>query len=583
MNREGKPARPPRRVALYARVSTDRQAHEGTIDSQVSAIRACLAAEGDVLEEDLCFCDDGVSGATLVRPALERLRDQAATGVVDRLYVLAPDRLARRHAHQMVLVEELQGYGVEVVFVNRPLGSSPEDHLLLQVQGVVAEYERAKILERTRRGRLHAARCGRVSVLGRAAYGYRYVDKHSGGGVASYEVREDEARMVRQIFAWVGREGCSLAEVVRRLERLGVPTQSGRQRWDRSTIWGLLTNPAYQGQAAYGKTRRGERRRRLRPVRGQPDVPQHAFSTYRQPPAEHLVIPVPALVEAALFAAVQQRLEENRRRLRQQRRGARFLLQGLAVCGCCGYAFIGLGKGERGQRAYYRCHGTNGYRFGGQPVCRNRMQRVEDLDAAVWGDVCALLNEPDRLSQEFERRHQRRAADQGQAEEESLRKALSKVQQSMSRLLDAYTEGFVDRGDFPARMQRLQERRTKLQEEVRTLQEQAQRGEDLRLVFSHVQDFADQVKAGLTTAEWGARRDILRALIKRVEVGSDTIHIVYKVPSPPFAKAPKGGPLQHCWPRLWVDMPNAALSGHVHPKRWTCHPPRIAKGNESCH
>ncbi|HWY88546.1 MAG TPA: recombinase family protein, partial [Gemmataceae bacterium] len=384
MKREGKP-KFPRRTGLYARVSSDR--HEGTIDSQLSTIRAGLEAAGDVLDPELIFCDDGVSGATLVRPALERLRDQAAVGAIDCLYVLAPDRLARRHAHQMVLHEELEGNGVNVVFVNRPLGTTPEDQLLLQMQGVVAEYERAKILERTRRGRLHAARCGQVAMLGRAAYGYRYVDKRAGCGQACYEIKDEEAQVVRKIFAWVGREGCSLAEVVRRLDRLGVPTRSGLKRWDRSTIWGLLTNSAYQGQAAYGKTRRGERRTRLRPLRGKSEVPKHAYGTYRQPRTEHIAIPVPALVDAELFAAVQERLEENRRRLRQQQRGARYLLQGLIVCGCCGYAICGKGKGDS-QRAYYHCLGTNGYRFGGKPVCHNRTQRVEDLDTTVWNDVC---------------------------------------------------------------------------------------------------------------------------------------------------------------------------------------------------
>ncbi len=198
MNGERKPLRD-QRVALYARVSSDKQAHDGTIASQVSVVRTQIEADGGVLEPELCFIDDGVSGASLVRPALERLRDQAAVGAVDCLYVLAPDRLARRHAHQMVLVEELQACGVTVVFVNRPLGTTPEDQLLLQVQGVVAEYERAKILERTRRGRMHAARCGQVSVLVQAPYGYRYVDKQSGGGRAAFEVVEDEARVVRQL------------------------------------------------------------------------------------------------------------------------------------------------------------------------------------------------------------------------------------------------------------------------------------------------------------------------------------------------------------------------------------------------
>jgi site-specific DNA recombinase len=206
MNQAGKPARG-QRVALYARVSSDKQEEEGTIDSQLSVLREHIAAAGETLEEAMCFIDDGFSGATLLRPALERLRDQAVAGAIDRLYVLAPDRLARRHVYQMVLVEELQACQVEIVFVNRPVGTTPEDQLLLQVQGVVAEYERAKILERTRRGRLHAARCGRVSVLSRAPYGYRYIDKHTGGGVAAYEVIEDEARVVQlstqeQVCGW---------------------------------------------------------------------------------------------------------------------------------------------------------------------------------------------------------------------------------------------------------------------------------------------------------------------------------------------------------------------------------------------
>lgn len=197
-----------RQAALYARVSSDRQAKDHTIDSQVSLLQELAAAAGDTLAPEQCFLDDGVSGATLVRPALERLRDCAAAGAIDRLYILAPDRLARLFAHQLVLLEELKDCGIEVVFANRPVAETPEDQLLVQVRGVMAEYERAKILERTRRGRQHAARAGRVSVLGHAPYGYRYIDKHTGGGTASYQVIEEEAGMVRRMFAWVGQEGC---------------------------------------------------------------------------------------------------------------------------------------------------------------------------------------------------------------------------------------------------------------------------------------------------------------------------------------------------------------------------------------
>jgi site-specific DNA recombinase len=559
----GKPT-PPSRVALYARVSSDKQAQEGTIDSQIACLREQIASAGDVLGATLCFSDDGVSGTTLVRPALERLRDQAAAGAFERLYILAPDRLARRHAHQMVLIEELQACGVELIFVNRPLGSTPEDQLLLQVQSVVAEYERAKILERTRRGRLHAARCGQVSVLSRAPFGYRYVDKHSGGGVAAYEVVEEEACIVRQMFSWVAGEGCSLREVARRLEKLGVPTRHGQSRWKSSTIASMLSNPSYYGQAAYGRTRVGERRPQLRPRRGQPETPKYPYSVYEQPATHHIQIAVPALVDADLFAAVQEQLAENQRRLRANTKSRRYLLQGLAVCSSCGYALHSKTSGRRRKKpyAYYRCVGSEAAYFGGQRICQVRSQRVEDLEAAVWKDVCNLLSEPERLRQEFERRRQNPRSASVLGESQRLRATLSKIKQNISRLLDAYADGLLETSEFEPRIKRLKGRLAKVNSELQAREKQAKENEALRLVCGHLDDFADQVKAGLETADWEQRRAILRALVKRVEVDNKNIRIVYKVPDRPFVKAPHGGILQDCPSRLAPGVaPHPILEG----------------------
>jgi site-specific DNA recombinase len=188
-------------VALYARVSSEQQTKEQTIASQVEALKQRVRQDGLTVADELCFLDEGHSGSTLLRPALERLRDQAAAGAIDRLYVHSPDRLARKYAYQVLLLDELKRCGVEVVFLNHDIGRSPEDDLLLQVQGMVAEYERAKILERSRRGKLHAARRGSLNVLGGAPYGYRYVGRRE-GGEACYQVIEEEAQVVRQIFRW---------------------------------------------------------------------------------------------------------------------------------------------------------------------------------------------------------------------------------------------------------------------------------------------------------------------------------------------------------------------------------------------
>jgi site-specific DNA recombinase len=250
------------RVALYARVSSQQQAEANTIASQVEALKTRIHADGLRWEVEACFLDEGYSGSTLLRPALERLRDQIAAGALDRLYVHSPDRLARNYALQVLLLDEWQRAGIEVIFLNRPLGKSPEEDLLLQVQGMMAEYERAKILERSRRGKRHAARAGSINVLCGAPYGYRYVGKHEGGGQARYEIHEEQARVVRQIFAWVGLERCSIGEVCRRLQTQQIPSPKGKPYWDRTTVWGILKNPAYKGQAQFGKTHVGPRRPR---------------------------------------------------------------------------------------------------------------------------------------------------------------------------------------------------------------------------------------------------------------------------------------------------------------------------------
>jgi site-specific DNA recombinase len=273
------PTNPPVRAAVYARVSSDQQVQDHTIASQIEALQERLRGDGMVLDPELSFIDDGWSGATLVRPDLDRLRDLAALGLIERLYVFAPDRLSRRHAYQVLLLEELRRDGVEVIFLDHAPRDTAEDRLLLEVQGIVAEYERAQITERCRRGKLHAARHGAVNVLGAAPYGYRYVPARGSGEPAAYEIVLEQARVVRQIFTWVGRDRLSLREVCRRLQNQGIGTATGQSWWNHSTIWGLLQNPAYQGQAAYGKTRRGPRRPHLRPQRGDPVSPPD-YSVY---------------------------------------------------------------------------------------------------------------------------------------------------------------------------------------------------------------------------------------------------------------------------------------------------------------
>ena len=521
--------------ALYARVSSDQQSQAQTIQSQLAALRARIEADGVQLAPHGEFVDDGYSGSTLIRPALERLRDAVANGGIDRLYVHSPDRLARKYAYQVLLVDEWQRAGLEIVFLNHELGASPEDELLLQVQGMIAEYERAKILERSRRGKRHKAQVGAVSVLAGAPYGYRYVTVGEGGGQARYEVCEEEAQVVRQVFDWVDRERLSIGEVCRRLRAAGVPTRSGKSWWDRTSVWDMLRNPAYRGEAAFGKTRAGALQPRLRAQRGRPLQPRRARSTQDVPAAEWLLIPVPALVSGELFEAVAAQLEENRRRARTHRRGARYLLQGLVVCACCGYAYYGKAISNRARKghprdyAYYRCVGTDAYRFGGQRVCTNPQVRTDRLEQAVWQQICRLLQDPERLVQEYERRLRVAQQPPGQGAGDLLDKQIAKLRQGISRLIDGYSEGYIDKGEFEPRIRRFKERLAVLESQAEQRRDERQRHAELKLIIGRLEEFAARVSAGLEELDWSGRRELIRTLVKRVEIDQEHVNVVFRV------------------------------------------------------
>ncbi len=550
-------------AALYARVSSDQQAQAQTIDSQVAALRERMAEDGAVWQPGHEFIDAGYSGSTLVRPALEQLRDAVAAGEVERVYVYAPDRLARKYTYQMMLVDEFQRAGVELVFLNRRLGQSPEDELLLQMQGMIAEYERAQILERSRRGKRHKAQQGSVNVLSGAPYGYRYITIAEGGGQARYEIIDEQAQWVRQMFAWVGRERLSIGEVTRRLRASAIPTPTGKSGWDRTTVWDMLRNPAYQGQAAFGKTCAGELRPRLRAPRGRPLQPRRARSTYDVPREQWLSIAVPPLIEAALFEAVQEQLEDNRRRARIGPRGAKYLLQGLLVCRGCGYSYYGkpmsasARKGNPRPYAYYRCIGSDAYRFGGQRLCDNKPVRTDRLEQAVWQEVCQLLEDPPRLAQEYQRRLEALQAAPGEADAARVDKQIAQLRQGITRLIDGYAEGYLDQVEAEPRIRRFKERLQTLEAQVEQCRARAQQQSDLQLVIGRVEEFSAKVKDGLAQLDWHGRRELIRTLIKRVEIDQQRINVVFRVGDSTF---PEGNDpfLQHCRGRA-----ESAVSQHL--------------------
>ena len=250
-------------AALYARVSSAKQAKDATILSQLSELRARSIKDGCPVPSEFEFIDNGYSGSSLMRPGLENMRDAAAQRIIDRIYILSPDRFARQYAHQYILVEELSHLGIEIIFLNQSLADSPEGSLLLQVQGVIAEYERAKIIERNRRGKLHAAKSGKISVNSNAPYGYRYIKKN-GKEPSQFIINLEEGKIIHQVFKWFGIEKISLNEATNRLSDMGVPTPTGlNSRWNRASLMRMLKNPAYMGQAAFGKSKQVPKQARM--------------------------------------------------------------------------------------------------------------------------------------------------------------------------------------------------------------------------------------------------------------------------------------------------------------------------------
>ena len=293
------------RAAIYARVSTERQGREQTVDSQVESLRRWADEQHHELSPEHIYVDEGYTGSRLDRPALDSLRDAVQLGAIDVVAVLSPDRLARKYAYQVLLLEELRKAGCEVVFLHRPITDDPQDQLLLQIQGAVAEYERAVIGERFRRGKLQKAREGHW-LGGRAPYGYRYIPKRD--GVPGYlVVNEDEAILVRQLFTWLVEGRMTIRQIVKRLNEGPWWPRSGRHPWSSSVVHRILYDETYAGMA------HTNRYRFVPPKTPRSRAPGRGENTCRQPrPREEWIgIPVPALIDQETYRRAQDQLARN--------------------------------------------------------------------------------------------------------------------------------------------------------------------------------------------------------------------------------------------------------------------------------
>lgn len=508
-------------IALYARVSSDKQVQEGTIESQVSSLREYMKANHYPIQEDLVFIDNGVSGSSLVRPSLEKLRDKAFNGEIDRIVVLCPDRLSRKYSHQLILVEEFQRLGVEIVFVNRSLSDSPEDQLLFQIQGVIAEFEREKIMERSRRGKLHKAKLGKTSVLSNAAYGYIY--KHTRNGVdARWEIYEKEAEIVRKIFHMYTQEQMSMWKITNWLNANLIPTRRGLSSWSRSTVGQMLRNPAYAGKAAYQKTRGAQRVKRIQgPNRSR--YPKSINSSRRQrDKSEWLTIPVPPIVDQIMFDRAAVRSEYNLKFSIRNTKRSDYLGSGLLACKGCGYSLVVSANSRFPNSRYYRCNGTRPHEHHGKKLCESKPIRTEIIDELLWLQTMELIQHPEEVLKEYANRYS------GDSKKESeyqmllakKKKELNQKQVEKERVLDLYQSSVIEKEELEERISAIRAKiKTIEQEQILLEQERRQQEEGLKLV-ENFEKFAEKIGKNILDLSFQKKQEIVRLLVNEVVVDS---------------------------------------------------------------
>jgi site-specific DNA recombinase len=543
-----------KRAALYARVSTEKQEREETVASQVDLLYKAAAEAGYDITPTSVFIDEGVSGSRLDRPALDRLRDLAAEGVFETLLVTTPDRLARRYAYQVLLVEEFHRCGCDVVFVQHGLGTSPEEQMLLQMQGVFAEYERALIQERTRRGRLYAARQGRVN-WGNPPYGYTYVRKTL-TTPQHLVVNEAEAEIVRLIYRWCVQEQLSSYAIQKRLTAQGIrPRKTKHGRWAQSSLIEILRDSIYKGQAYYNRTQASEIRQPYGPRGRQDRIPGNRQGRSQRPQSEWIAVAVPAIIGPETWERAQVQLRQNRERAQRNTMPRRYLLRSLLVCGRCGRRMVGSWTKQGGR---YIC--ALRYPRHAPGACDGRSLSALMTEQTVWEHVQALVANPEVLRQQYEQGRGDPAVDvEAEHERVRLERKLSALDREKKRLVDAYQAEVIELAELAERRQRLSEQGQLLRTRVEEIEQQRlDRSAELRLLEG-VEAFCASVRDAMAAPSFEVKQKVLQLVLQRIVVEDHRLIIEHVVPSGPIRLQPErhapAGPLCPLYPQNSSSSP----------------------------
>lgn len=510
-------------AAIYARVSTLQQEQEATIDSQIAELEKYAQEKGYAVSKEYYFLDQAVSGAQLARPALDRLRDLAAEGVFETVLCLSPDRLSRQYAHQCLLMEELRHANVKVIFVNQPpMSDNPQGQLLLGVQGLFSEYERAVIADRMRRGRLHRFRQGQL-VNPVAPYGYRYIPVSEPNG-GCWEAHPLEQEAVRYIYATYAEKGLPIGKITAALNENSAKMPSRCGFWRYSSVLSILKQPAYTGKTHYNRTRTGH------DEVGQPKKSgrgvKHSPTRQPRPREEWIPMNVPPLVSEDLWLKAQERLETNRKFASRNNRAHFYLLRSLLVCDVCGHALTG--RTWNGATRYH-CVSRREHRTPDVPI-HTRSVAADTIEPLVWQAVMRLLQNPILLADAWESETPT-AADVSTEEPDRLQARLKTLERQWQRLLDLFQDERIEKAELSKRKELIEQERQSIQTRLQQFNRLAQQERVKQTMLEDFAAFCEKIKINLENPTPQLKQEVIRLLIDHVVVGENEIVIKHIVPT----------------------------------------------------
>ena len=446
-----------------------------------------------------------------------------AAGEVEAVLILSPDRLARHFAYQYVVTEEVERAGCPVVFLSHGVATTPAERMLQEMTGVFAEYERAQITERCRRGRLFHARQGQLW-MSPAPYGYTYLPQTE-TCPGRLVINDAEAEVVRQMFGWLVDEQLSTYQITKRLNEAGIRTRHGNPRWAGGYVTNLLRNPIYTGTYYYNRRKQAKAQRRNLPAVG--SVTKSRSSRMWRPQEEWIAVPVPAILEQETWEVARQQRQLNRARAPRNNKVHEYLLKGLAVCGYCQLRMVGHAGTARRRR--YLCSRKESLHVSPTP-CPGRTVLAETLEETVWQTMSDLLRHPQLLVDQYHLRQEQPYGTPEQHEQQRLQRKLTALQHEEQRLIDAYQASILELADLKVRCERLAEERSRVETRLAALRHQQQEQEQQLSLTATLEEFCQHIRAALDTPSFATKQRILRLVVDQIVVTDEQITIKHMIP-----------------------------------------------------